>query len=106
LKILIDECLPTVLLAWLDQYDVKTVQQMGWAGLANGDLLKNAVFDLFLTSDKRIRYQQNLATFDIGLLTLPSNRLRIVRQCLPLLRQAIGRFEAGLAGRYEEIPMP
>jgi hypothetical protein len=81
---------------------------MGWAGPANGALLKVAqnTFDLLLTSDRRLRYQQNLPIYDIRLLVLPSDPLKIVRQRLPMLLEAIGRFEAGLAERYEEIPMP
>ena len=81
---------------------------MGWSGPANGALLKVAqnTFDLLLTSDRQLRYQQNLPIYDIRLLILPSNRLKIVRQCLPILMEAIGRFEAGLDERYEEIPMP
>jgi hypothetical protein len=81
---------------------------MGWSGLANGDLLTAAQesFDVFLTSDRGIPYQQNLPGYDIKLLVLPSNRLKIVRLCLPALTEALDRLEAGPGDQYQELPMP
>jgi hypothetical protein len=50
LRILVDECLPEDLVGWLPEWDVRMVQQMGWAGVKNGELLRRAEreFDLFL----------------------------------------------------------
>ncbi len=62
MKILIDESLPRYLKRMLAEHDAQTVQDMGWAGIKNGKLLNLAEseFDVFLTADKNIRYQQNL----------------------------------------------
>ena len=60
-----DECLPKDLVGWLKGLNVKTVQQVGWAGVKNGELLRRAEseFDVFLTADRNLRYQQNLKGF-------------------------------------------
>jgi hypothetical protein len=64
MKILIDESLPRYLKAVLREHEVRTVQEMGWSGTKNGPLLAltEANFDLFLTADQNLRYQQGLAT--------------------------------------------
>ena len=69
-----DECLPEDLVEWVAEWDVRTVQQMGWAGVKNGELLRRAAgeFDLFLTADKCLRYQQNLKGRRFAILVLPS----------------------------------
>ncbi len=60
-------------------YDVKTVPQMGWAGVKNGQLLAlaEAEFDVFITVDRNLSFQQNLPQFNIAVIVLqaPSNRL-------------------------------
>ncbi len=62
MRILLDECLPGILTEWLPRWEVRTVQEAGWAGISNGELLRRAEgeFDLLLTADKRLQYQQNL----------------------------------------------
>jgi hypothetical protein len=82
MKILIDESLPRYLLFVLRDYDAYTVQYMGWSGVKNGALLTLAEqqFDVFLTADKNLRYQQNLTERTISLIVFPSNRLSVVKQ--------------------------
>jgi len=55
-----------------------TAQRRGWGGIKNGDLLRLAEgkFDLFITSDQNIRYQQNLAGRSIAILELSTNKIR------------------------------
>jgi hypothetical protein len=62
-KVLLDECLPRYLKSALAGHEVRTVQESGWSGLKNGELLNLAEprFEVFLTSDQNLRYQQNLA---------------------------------------------
>ena len=45
------------------KFEIATVQELGWTGIKNGELLRLAEndFDVFITSDKNLRYQQNLA---------------------------------------------
>lgn len=58
---------------------------MGWAGVKNGELLKlvEAEFGVFITSDKNLRYQQNLKDRKIAILLLPGNQIPIVENLLP-----------------------
>ncbi len=62
-----------------------------WAGIQNGQLLAlvAAEFDLFITSDKNLRHQQNLSGFDITVILLPSNQVPIVKAMLPVIKNAI-----------------
>jgi hypothetical protein len=72
----VDECLPEDLVEWLPDWDVSMVQHMRWAGVKNGELLRRAEgkFDLFLTADKNLRYQQNLKGRRLAILLLPAKR--------------------------------
>lgn len=82
MKILIDESLPKYVLQMLQGYDAYTVQYMGWSGIKNGVLLGLATaqqFDVFLTADKNLRYQQNLKERTIALIVFPSNKLSVVK---------------------------
>lgn len=64
-----------------------TVQEMGWAGIKNGELLKlaTAEFDVFITSDKNLCYQQNLGNYAIAIILLPGNQVPVVENLLPQL---------------------
>jgi predicted nuclease of predicted toxin-antitoxin system len=63
IRILLDECLPKKLKRELRDYTVATVQEMGWSSEKNGELMRLARdrFDVFLTADQNLQYQQNLA---------------------------------------------
>ena len=65
MRVLLDECLPRRLRAELTGHDVSTVPEMGWAGVQNGELLSlaAATFDVFLTVDSSIEYQQDVPAF-------------------------------------------
>ena len=62
MKILFDECMPQPLRRRLAEFEISTAQEMGWGRVKNGELLKRAegVFDVFLTADQQLKYQQNL----------------------------------------------
>jgi hypothetical protein len=70
---------------------------MGWAGKQNGDLLASAIgqFDVFLTADRNLSYQQDVSAFDIAIVVLaaPSNRLEDLKALLPELLEALPRVE-------------
>jgi predicted nuclease of predicted toxin-antitoxin system len=82
MKILIDESLPRYLKQVLTDHDAKTVQEMGWSGVTNGALLELAEndFEVFLTADKNIRYQQNLKDRQLAIVEFPSNKLSVVKR--------------------------
>ena len=71
-KLLLDKCLNWRLLKKLPEYLVKTVRQMGWSGLKNGELLNKAQheFDILITTDKNIKHQQNLLKYEISIVVL------------------------------------
>jgi len=76
---------------------------MGWKSIKNGELLKLAEdgFDLFLTSDQNLAYQQNLAGRRIAILELSTNKLRRLVNAAELLRQTIDATTAGAFLRLE-----
>ena len=72
MRVLLDECLPRRLKRELVGHDAKTAPEMGWASKRNGELLALAVgeFDVFLTADRNVSYQQDRSSFDIAIVVL------------------------------------
>jgi hypothetical protein len=70
------------------------VQAQGWSGIRNSDLLQRseAEFDLFITADQNIRYQQNLAGRRIAVLELSTNDLRRIQAASALIEDAVGKM--------------
>ena len=91
MRVLFDENLPHDLISLLGGYEVVTVQGLGWAGIKNGALLRlvAADFDVFITSDKNLAYQQNLAELPPSVIVLPSNQVPLVEALLPKLDAAL-----------------
>jgi hypothetical protein len=104
----VDECLPEDLLRWLPEWDIRMVQQMGWAGVKNGELLRRAEgqFDLFLTADKNLRYQQNLKGRRLAILLLPTNRLKVLQKMTADIEAAIAFVVPGEPDQYIELLQP
>lgn len=71
-RVLLDECLPRKLKRTLLGYEVRTVGESGWAGRKNGDLLHLAQqqFDVFITVDRNLTFQQDVGKFDIAVVVL------------------------------------
>jgi len=71
LRILFDKNVPSPLLRYLAKHDVRTAEELGWAGLASGDLLRaaeDAGFEVMVTADQSLAYQQNrLLDLDINI---------------------------------------
>jgi len=91
MKIILDENLPKPLKDIFPSHSVTTVQAQGLAGAVNGVLLARleGVFDVFITSDKNLRYQQNLSSRQLAILELPTNRLPLLRPLFPRIVAAI-----------------
>ena len=89
MKVLLDECLPKKLKKELTEFEVKTVPEMGWAGKKNGELLSLAEneFDIFITSDQNLQYQQNLKGKNIAIIILVAINNRI-ETLVPLIPKA------------------
>jgi predicted nuclease of predicted toxin-antitoxin system len=101
MKVLIDECAPRALRKFVvDQGHVcRTVQEAGWAGKQNGELLSLAevAFDVLVTVDTNLRYQQNIAGRKIAIVVLQSssNRLDHLRQHFPAVLSALEKIKPG-----------
>jgi hypothetical protein len=93
MRILLDECIDRRLSRDLVGYEVRTVPQMGWAGTLDGDLLPlvAAEFDVFITVDRNLPFQQNLVVLDLAVLVLVarSNRLADLQPLVPMVLAAI-----------------
>ena len=93
MHVLINECLPKKLKHELSEHTVFTVQEKGWSGIKNGELLHKAEseFDVWVTGDKNIEYQQNLDRFDIAVVVLVAsrNRLDVLLPLMPQLHKAL-----------------
>jgi len=89
MRILIDESLPRRFAAELCGHQVKTVVACGWGGLKNGQLLALAAtaFDVLITGDRNMQYQQNLSTLPIAVIVLATadNHLDSLRKLVPKL---------------------
>jgi predicted nuclease of predicted toxin-antitoxin system len=87
MKILLDECIDRRLTREFIGYEIKTVPQMGWAGIKDRELLvlAEAEFDIFVTADRNLSFQQNLSQFDLSLVVLQaqSNRLADLKPLVP-----------------------
>jgi len=99
MRVLLDECTPKALKRVLADagHECRTVQEAGWAGKKNGELLSVAetTFDVLVTVDTNFRYQQNLAGRKIAIVVLQasSNRLDHLRQYFPACVQAIEKIK-------------
>jgi len=93
MHILIDECLPKKLKHELREHTVFTVQEKGWAGMKNGELLRRAEndFNVWVTADQNIEHQQNLKQFSIAVVVLvvPRNELESLLPLMPRLQEAL-----------------
>ena len=81
MRVLIDECLPRKFKTHLQSYQCETVPEAGFAGKKNGELLllaAQAGFDAFLTMDRGIEYEQNLASSKLGIILLRARSNRLV----------------------------
>ena len=97
MKILLDENLPKPLARIFAAHLVSTVQEEGLAGTRNGDLLARIEgrFDVFLTADKNLRYQQNLSGRTIAIVEVPTNRLPLLRSIFTRISDAVDRLKPG-----------
>lgn len=94
-RIIIDECVPAVVKRRLPHRGISTVQEMGWSGVKNGELLRlvAASFDVFVTSDKNLKFQQNLDRHaHLAVVVLPTNQVPEVIALLPQIDQALTRI--------------
>ena len=99
MRVLLDENLPHGLAGLLSGHEVRTVADLGWAGILNGELLQRAAdrFDALRTMDRRLPMQQDVTrlAFAIVLIQAPSNRMVHLRPLVPAILRALSELKAG-----------
>ncbi|MBN1269309.1 MAG: DUF5615 family PIN-like protein [Kiritimatiellae bacterium] len=96
---LLDECVDRGLAERISGHEVRTVPEAGWASLKNGELLgrARAEYDVFITTDRNLMFQQKLPKFDIAVIVLAAktNRLDDLVVLLPKILEAIPSAKPG-----------
>lgn len=108
MKLLLDECVPRMLRRDFTGHRVFTVQQMGWSGKMNGELLElieAEVFNALITTDRNIAYQQNLERkpFILAILAAKKNRYD---HLAPLIPERLAVPADAKPGQFFEIAQP
>lgn len=99
MKVFLDECVDWRLARDIIGHEVRTAREMGWSTIANGELLALAAkeFDVFVTVDRNLSFQQHLPAFAIAVIVLRavSNRLADLRLLVPELLASIPAVKIG-----------
>ena len=99
MKVLLDECVDWRLSRDIVGHEVRTARQMRWSAVKNGELLAMAAkeFDVFVTVDRNLSFQQNLPAFAVAVVVLRalSNRLADLRLLVPELLASLGNARPG-----------
>ena len=104
--VLFDQGTPRGIAAALQGHSVKEAKAQGWDLLKNGELLdaaEAAGFELLLTTDKNIRFQQNLAKRKIAIVVLGKGRWRLIK---PVVGRVAAAVNAATPGSYTEVDIP
>jgi hypothetical protein len=106
MRVLFDNGTPRGLANALLGHTVEEARSHGWDTLRNGELLdaaEAAGFDAFLTTDRNLRYQQNLTRRRIAIVVLGKGRWRLIRQRLP---EIVAAVNAATPGSFAEVDIP
>ena len=99
MRVLLDECVPKRVRQELPGHAVKTVVEMGWSGVKNGELLRRASseFDCFLTVDRNLQFQQNVVGLKIAVIVVHAreNDFASLRPLMREVQTALGRLQPG-----------
>lgn len=104
--VLFDQGTPVPIRSFLKEHTVQTTAQRGWDKLKNGELLKaaeDAGFDVLVTPDKNIRYQQNLQIHAIAIVVLSNPQWPVLRRHVELVVAAVNTAKPGT---YCEVEIP
>ena len=106
MRILFDQGSPVPIAAWLREHTVRTTLEEKWDTLVNGELLsvaEEAGFDVLLTTDNNMAYQQNLTGRKNAIVVLSGNRWRLVQRVIRKIVAAINKAEPG---SYTVVDVP
>jgi len=103
-KVLLDECVDWRLSRTIVGHDVKSARQMGWLTIKNGELLTLAseTFDVFVTVDRNLAFQQNLGALPIAVIVLRAKTNRLA-DLIPLVPELMSAIEAAKPGLVQII---
>ena len=105
MRILFDECMPPRLRREIIGHEVRTVAEMGWLGKKNGELLRamaGAGFEVMITVDQNLRYQQNLRVFGVGIIVLVVRRT-LLASLISLMPSAQAVLDSIQPGEVVEV---
>jgi hypothetical protein len=105
-RVLFDQGTPVPIRRHLSAHQVVTAFEQGWSTLRNGELLSAAEadgFNVLLTTDTNLRYQQNLAKRAIAIVVLGKARWPRIK---PVIARVAAAVDAATAGSYTEIEIP
>lgn len=104
-RVLLDECCPGPLSRDLKGVEVFTVDSLGWKGRKNGLLVRSAegVWDVLITADQSLRYQQNLSGHCLAIIELPFNSWPRLQPMIGLIQSAL---DAIRPGEYVRLSCP
>jgi hypothetical protein len=106
MRVLFDQATPLPIRDYLDQHEVRTASQQGWATLKNGELLmaaEAAGFEVLLTTDKNLRYQQKLDGRKIAVVVLGRQQWPQVKGHVQRVVEAVN---VAVSGSYTEVDIP
>jgi hypothetical protein len=104
--VLFDHVTPRGIARFLVGHTVTTAKERGWDTLSNGELLKaaeKAQFEVFITADKNIRYQQNLAVRKIAIIVLSTPQWPRVKKHVD---KVVAAVDKAIAGAYIDVDIP
>jgi hypothetical protein len=105
-RVLFDQGTPVPLRDLLGEHNVSTAYERGWSTLKNGDLLDVAQkegFEVLITTDRNLRYQQDLSTRSIAIVVLGTTSWPRIRRGVPAVIRAVN---GAASGSYLEVPFP
>lgn len=106
MKVLFDQGTPAPLRRDLPGHTVETAYELGWSSLQNGALIaaaEAAGFEVFVTTDRNLKYQQNLVGRNLSIVVLLSTSWPRIQRALPQIVQAV---DAAVPGGYCEVRVP
>ena len=106
MRVLLDQGTPVPVRRHLQHHTVRTASQQGWATLGNGELLAAAEalgFDVFITTDKNLRYQQNLSRRRIAIVVVMDAQWPKLE---PHVNRVVAAIDAATLGSYTEVEIP
>ena len=106
MRVLLDECLPRRLRRALPHHEVRTVQELGWAGTKNGALLRRAAaegFEVFVTVDRNLEFQQHVPGLGVAVVALHA-RSNDIADLEPLMPAVLALLPTLTPGQVVRVP--